>query len=42
VKIYKDIISDILRSEIKENETCKDYNALIGPIRAEIRGVCFY
>jgi hypothetical protein len=32
VKVYEDITSDVLRSEIKGNETRKDYNALIGPV----------
>jgi hypothetical protein len=30
VKIYEDTTSGVLRSEIKENKTRKDYNTLIG------------
>jgi hypothetical protein len=44
VKIYKDTISDVLGSEIKGNETRKDYNTLIGPtiIIVNIRSVFSY
>jgi hypothetical protein len=44
VKIYKDIISDVLESEIKGNKTRKDYNTLIDPaiMIANIRSVFSY
>jgi hypothetical protein len=44
VKIYKGIINDVLESEIKENKTRKDYNALIGLaiVIANIRSVFSY
>jgi hypothetical protein len=32
VKVCEGIASDVLRSEIKGNETRKDYNALIDPV----------
>jgi hypothetical protein len=42
VKINKGTICNALESENKGNKTRKDYNALIGSIRVEIRGVFFY
>jgi hypothetical protein len=44
VKIYEGTISDVLRSEIKENKTRKDYNASIDPaiVIASVRSVFDY
>jgi hypothetical protein len=42
VKINKGTVYSALESKIKENKMYKDCNALIGSIRAEIRGVFFY
>jgi hypothetical protein len=42
IKINKGTVYSILESKIKENKICKDYNALIGSIRVEVRGVFFY
>jgi hypothetical protein len=42
VKINKDTACSALESKIKGNKICKDYNALIGSVRAEVRGVFFY
>ena len=44
VKIYKGTAYNILKSEIKENKTRKDYNALIDSIKVIIgvRGVFSY
>jgi hypothetical protein len=43
-KVYGDTINDVLESEIKGNETRKDYNALIDPIImiASVRNVFDY
>jgi hypothetical protein len=42
VKINRGTIYSVLESKIKENKIYKDYNALIGSIKAEVRGVFFY
>jgi hypothetical protein len=42
VKINKGTVCGALESENKGNKTRKDYNALTGSIRAEVRGVFFY
>jgi hypothetical protein len=44
VKVYKGIASGVLKSEIKGNETRKDYNALIDPtiVIASVRSVFGY
>ena len=44
VKIYKGTAYGVLKSEIKENKTRKDYNALTGPIKVTVgvRGVFSY
>jgi hypothetical protein len=42
VKINKGTACSVLESENKGNKTCKDYNALTGSIRVEVRGVFFY
>jgi hypothetical protein len=44
VKVYKDTASGALGSEIKGNETCKDYNALIDPVImiADVRSIFSY
>jgi hypothetical protein len=44
VKVYRDTTSDALKSEIKGNETRKDYNALIGStiIIVDVRSVFSY
>jgi hypothetical protein len=42
VKINRDTAYNALESKIKENEIYKDYNALIGSIKAKVRGVFFY
>jgi hypothetical protein len=44
VKIYEGTISGALGSEIKGNETHKDYNALIDPtiVTASVRSVFSY
>jgi hypothetical protein len=42
VEIYSNIIYNAFKSEIKRNETYKDYNALTGPIRIDVKGVFFY
>jgi hypothetical protein len=44
VKVYEDTINNVLRSEIKGNETCKDYNALIDStiVIVDIRSVFNY
>jgi hypothetical protein len=42
VKINRGITCSALESEIKGNKMRKDYNALIGSIRAGVRDVFFY
>jgi hypothetical protein len=42
VKINRDTVYSVLESEIKGNKIYKDYNALTGSIRVEVRDVFFY
>jgi hypothetical protein len=42
VKINRGTVCNALESKIKRNKIRKDYNALTGSIRAEVRGVFFY
>jgi hypothetical protein len=42
IKINKGTVCSALESKNKGNKTRKDYNTLIGSIRAEVRGVFFY
>jgi hypothetical protein len=42
IKINKGTVCSALESKNKGSETCRDYNALIDSIRAEVRGVFFY
>jgi hypothetical protein len=41
VKINEGTACGALESENKGSETCRDYNALTGSVRAEVRGVFF-
>jgi hypothetical protein len=41
IKICSDAVYGVLKSEIKENETRKDYNTLTDPAKAEIKSVFF-
>jgi hypothetical protein len=42
VKINRGTACSALESKIKRNKIRKDYNALIGSIRIEVRDVFFY
>jgi hypothetical protein len=42
IEINKGTACSALGSKNKGNKTRKDYNALIGSARAEVRGVFFY
>jgi hypothetical protein len=42
IKINRGTVYSALKSKIKENKMYKDYNALIGSIKVEIRGIFFY
>jgi hypothetical protein len=42
IKINKGTVYNTLESKIKGNKMRKDYNALTGSVRADVRGVFFY
>jgi hypothetical protein len=42
VKINRDTTYSALESKIKENKIYKDYNALTGFIRIEVKNIFFY